>query len=95
VIAWLLVAMHRGRSIGPGLASTTPGFARALRRQAGATYALFLLHYPVALLVDAWWPRVALSTPSTRGAGLIVAWLASWALAMVVHRWVEPRITPR
>jgi peptidoglycan/LPS O-acetylase OafA/YrhL len=95
VSAWLLVAMHRGRSIGPGLASTTPGLARALRRQAGATYALFLLHYPVALLVDAWWPRVAPSTPSTRGAGLIVAWLASWALAMVVHRWVEPRITPR
>lgn len=71
--------LARGHRLGRGLAA-----------QAGASYALFLVHYPVLMLVgavfDRWVPDHA-----ARGhaLGLLAAWGLSVALAALFHRHVE------
>ncbi len=92
VTTWGLWALHREPPPAPVREPGSTTMQRALRTQAGATYALFLLHYPLLLLVDAWWTRSMPSTPLGQGAGLLVTWVGAWGLAMAVHRWVEPRI---
>lgn len=56
------------------------------------SYAVFLVHYPVLLVVGSFvhhfWPGRSL----VHAAGLVLAWLLSLAAAALLHRWVE---TPR
>ncbi|MES1213530.1 MAG: acyltransferase [Singulisphaera sp.] len=53
------------------------------------SYSLFLVHYPVLLVVEACWVRFHWTT--TRGSlcGLATAYLASLLVADVFYRWVE------
>ncbi|MBO3706989.1 MAG: acyltransferase [Candidatus Accumulibacter sp.] len=53
------------------------------------SYSLFLVHFPVCLLVNALFSRFAQDDPWLNLAGLIVAWLASMAAAALFHRFVE------
>jgi peptidoglycan/LPS O-acetylase OafA/YrhL len=48
------------------------------------SYSLFLVHFPVCLLVNALFSRFAQDDPWLNLAGLIVAWLASMAAAALV-----------
>jgi peptidoglycan/LPS O-acetylase OafA/YrhL len=53
------------------------------------SYSLFLVHFPVFLVVAAIWMRMRWdSTPQTLG-GLVIAFVASLAAAAVFHRLVE------
>jgi peptidoglycan/LPS O-acetylase OafA/YrhL len=62
-----------------------------LRFLSRISYELFLIHYPVLLLVGAvvWsaWPR----SPAINALGLLVTWLLSLGAAGLLHRWVQAR----
>lgn len=53
------------------------------------SYAVFLVHYPVCLLVNAAFERFAPATPEVQAAGLLLAWGASVACGDAFHRLVE------
>ena len=53
------------------------------------SYALFLVHFPVLLIGNAWWERADLNGPLAGGAMFIAIWACSLALAWVFERWVE------
>ncbi len=57
-----------------------------------ASYALFLVHFPICLLVNAAFTHL---DPSFSLLGILVAWGASNAVAFLFHRYVEERWTPR
>ncbi len=58
------------------------------------SYALFLVHFPVCLLVSAACQRFAPHTPLWNALGVLAAWLASNAAALLFHRFVEVRLGP-
>jgi peptidoglycan/LPS O-acetylase OafA/YrhL len=53
------------------------------------SYSLFLVHFPVLLLVSALWTRLGWVSPLLAGAGLLVSFAVSVVLALVFYRWVE------
>lgn len=53
------------------------------------SYSLFLVHFPVLVLVGALWARMGWSAPEMAVVGLLVAFLGSLVTARVFHRWVE------
>ena len=57
-----------------------------------ASYALFLVHFPICLLVNAAFSHL---DPRFSLLGILVAWGASNAAAFLFHRHVEERWTPR
>lgn len=56
---------------------------------ARTSYATFLVHFPVMLLVAALVQQLAPHSPALNAAGMVLAWLASLALAARLHRHVE------
>lgn len=55
----------------------------------GISYALFLVHFPICLLVNAAFERFVPHTPWLQLAGVLTAWAASMAGAALFHRLVE------
>jgi peptidoglycan/LPS O-acetylase OafA/YrhL len=55
----------------------------------GTSYALFLVHFPVCLLVNAGFQHFAPGDPVLSAWGLLLAWLASNMVADLFHRYVE------
>lgn len=55
----------------------------------GTSYALFLVHFPVCLLVNAGFEHFTSATPAISAWGLLVAWLVSNLVADLFHRYVE------
>ncbi len=55
----------------------------------GTSFALFLIHYPVYLVVGAVFQRIAPEATLHAAWGLGFAWLMSMACADMFHRWVE------
>ncbi|MBF1163565.1 MAG: acyltransferase [Dechloromonas agitata] len=53
------------------------------------SFSLFLVHFPVLVLVGALWARLGWTAPEMAVAGLLVAFLTSLACAAAFHRWVE------
>lgn len=53
------------------------------------SYAVFLVNFPVALVVNAAFTRWAAPDPWVQTAGLILAWLACNLAGAAFHRWVE------
>ncbi|EXI67798.1 MAG: Acyltransferase family protein [Candidatus Accumulibacter adjunctus] len=53
------------------------------------SYSLFLVHFPVCLLVNALFSRFARNDPWFNLVGLVVAWLLSMAAAALFYRYVE------
>lgn len=87
--ALLLLWSNGGRSAPAWASSGTIDFLSRI------SYSLFLIHYPVSLLVGAivtrWWPgNVALNA-----FGLIFTWATSIAAAALLHRWTEMPIGMR
>jgi peptidoglycan/LPS O-acetylase OafA/YrhL len=59
-----------------------------------SSYALFLVHFPVCLLINALFQRFAPADPLANFAGVAVAWTASNLVALLFRRHVEMRVTP-
>jgi peptidoglycan/LPS O-acetylase OafA/YrhL len=55
----------------------------------GTSYALFLVHFPVCLVVNAAFQRFVPADPVYAAWGVLVAWLASNLVADLFHRYVE------
>jgi peptidoglycan/LPS O-acetylase OafA/YrhL len=53
------------------------------------SYSVFLLHFPVCLLVNAAFTHFVPAEPELQTFGMLVAWGASLAAGAVFHRWVE------
>jgi peptidoglycan/LPS O-acetylase OafA/YrhL len=53
------------------------------------SYAVFLVHFPVCLIVNALFIRFAPAQPEVQAAGVLLAWAASIAAGAAFHRWVE------
>jgi peptidoglycan/LPS O-acetylase OafA/YrhL len=53
------------------------------------SYAVFLIHFPVCLLVNAAFTRFVPAEPELQAVGMLIAWSASLAAGAVFHRWVE------
>ena len=53
------------------------------------SYSLFLIHFPVLIVVATLWMRNGWTSPAACLAGLIIAYLASLALSAPFYRFVE------
>jgi peptidoglycan/LPS O-acetylase OafA/YrhL len=53
------------------------------------SYAVFLIHFPVCLIVNALFARFAPAQPEIQAAGMLLAWAASIAAGAAFHRWIE------
>lgn len=53
------------------------------------SYSVFLIHFPVCLLVNAAFTRFAPAEPEWQGVGLLAAWSGSLLAGALFHRWVE------
>lgn len=70
--------------------------ARPLFASLGRTsYALFLVHFPICLVINALFTHYAPDSPAINLLGVGVAWLASNLAAFPFQRHVEARLTPR
>lgn len=59
------------------------------------SYSVFLVHYPVCLIVNAVFGRFAPNDPMLHSIGLVLAWAASLGVGIVFHRQVERRFAVR
>jgi peptidoglycan/LPS O-acetylase OafA/YrhL len=53
------------------------------------SYSIFLVHFPVCLVVNAAFTRFVPEDAWLQGAGVLCAWVASVAAGAVFFRWVE------
>jgi len=82
-LAWAEARQQQGRPLLP------TRWAATLAEWATPSYALFLLHFPVLLLMNALLVYLGDTSPLTGSLMLLATWaLANW-LARPFHRWVE------
>ncbi|MBV7538997.1 acyltransferase [Duganella sp. sic0402] len=66
------------------------GYAWAVVNGLGKiSYSVFLIHFPVCLLVNAAFTRFAPAEPEWQALGMLLAWSGSLAAGAAFHRWVE------
>jgi peptidoglycan/LPS O-acetylase OafA/YrhL len=65
-----------------------------LTRLGRISYSLFLVHFPVCLVVNAWGSRHLTSSPHAALFGMLVAVVASLVVAAIFHRVIERRCLP-
>jgi len=61
----------------------------ALNALARSSYSVFLVHFPVCLVVNAAFTRFAPLEPEWQACGVLLAWGASVGAGAAFHRWVE------
>lgn len=83
VVACVLVLFGRLRTPQQGRAWA------AIDWLARISYAVFLIHFPVSLLVNAAFTRFVPADPLLQGIGVLTAWAASLAAGAAFHRWIE------
>lgn len=59
------------------------------------SYSVFLVHYPVCMLVEAAAARWFPDAPLPAAAGLVLAWIGSTVAGALFHRWVETPLSAR
>lgn len=62
---------------------------QALARLGEVSFSLFLVHFPMLILIAAFWARLGWTSPPAAAAGLLTAFVASLAAAFAFHRWIE------
>lgn len=83
VVACLLVLFGRARTPGEGRAWGTIDWLARI------SYSVFLIHFPVCLLVNAAFTRHVAPEPELQALGVLAAWAASLAAGAAFHRWIE------
>jgi peptidoglycan/LPS O-acetylase OafA/YrhL len=86
----LLVAVLLGLTLHSNWRLPSPA-ARLLARLGDVSYSVFLVHYPVCLVVNAAFGRFAPNNPPLNAFGLLLAWAASLGAGFLFHRHVERR----
>ena len=83
IVACLLFLFGRAKSSQSGRRfSIIDGMARI-------SYSVFLIHFPVCLVVNAAFARFVPAEPHLQAIGMLFAWWASLAAGAVFYRWVE------
>jgi peptidoglycan/LPS O-acetylase OafA/YrhL len=85
------VALALAWSLRSGWLFTWPR-SRALGYLGRISYGVFLLNFPVALLVNAWFTRYAPAEAGVQTLGVLVAWLACNLAGAAFHHGVEQRL---
>lgn len=87
----VLLVLSRGGRIAPAWADSA-----VLAFLGRISYSLFLIHYPVCLVVGAVVTRLWPADPAINAFGMVVAWLTSIGAATLLYRWTElPARSPR
>ncbi len=84
----LLVALAVGLARLYGLLEDWPR-SRLVAYLGQISYSVFLVHFPICLLINALFARFAASDPWVNLAGMCLAWLASLAAGALFFRYVE------
>jgi peptidoglycan/LPS O-acetylase OafA/YrhL len=66
---------------------------RPLRLLADMSYSLFLIHFPICLVLNAWWSSHLPANPWLALAGMATAWLLSLAAGFLFYHFVEKRMS--
>ena len=91
----ILIALVIALLLGMAQQRSLPSGRNVLARFGQTSYALFLIHFPVCLIVNAAFQRFLPHTPGWSTLGVLVAWLASNLAALLFYRCVEARIGAR
>jgi peptidoglycan/LPS O-acetylase OafA/YrhL len=81
--ALVLVAVYRGGLLFPNRRFVLVGFLGRI------SYAVFLVHFPVCMMVNAAFTRFAANEPLVQAVGVLLAWAASVSAGALFYRWVE------
>jgi peptidoglycan/LPS O-acetylase OafA/YrhL len=84
LVACVLVAFGRMQS-----ASTAPGRWRVLSSAGNISFSVFLVHFPVCLVINAAFTRFAPQDVLVQTAGVVLAWIASMIAGALFHHGVE------
>jgi peptidoglycan/LPS O-acetylase OafA/YrhL len=84
VVACVLYLFGRAR-----LASCTGGALGLVNGLAKISFSVFLVHFPVCLVVNAAFERFVLEQPHVQAVGMLVAWIVSLVAGATFFRWVE------
>jgi peptidoglycan/LPS O-acetylase OafA/YrhL len=84
VVACVLFLFGRTR-----LASCRSQGWTVVNRLAAISFSVFLVHFPVCLVVNAAFTRFVSDQPHEQALGMLVAWAASLAAGAAFYRWVE------
>jgi peptidoglycan/LPS O-acetylase OafA/YrhL len=84
VVACVLFLFGRNR-----LASCRSQGWTLVNRMATISFSVFLVHFPVCLVVNAAFTRFVSDQPHEQALGMLVAWAASLAAGAAFYRWVE------
>lgn len=93
ILLALIVATALGLSRTVGFIATWP-HSRILGWLGQISYSVFLVHFPVCLVINAVFERFQAHTPNIELAGILTAWFASIGAGAVMHRYVERRSQP-
>jgi peptidoglycan/LPS O-acetylase OafA/YrhL len=63
--------------------------SRLIARMGQVSYSLFLVHFPVLIVVATVWERLGWTSPAYAVVGLFTAFLASVATSFAFHRYIE------
>ena len=84
VVAGVLLLFGRAR-----LVFCKGGALGLVNRVAKISFSIFLVHFPVCLVVNAVFERFVFEQPYLQAVGMLVAWAASVAAGAVFFHWVE------
>lgn len=90
ILVALLVAMGIGLSRHTGFIESWPK-TKVLAWLGQISYSVFLIHFPVCLVINALFERFAPHTPGIQFAGMLVAWMASSVCGAAFYYQVEHR----
>lgn len=82
-IALAIIAVCQGGLRLPGQDSAVIAYMGRI------SYGVFLMHFPVSLVVNAAFTRFAAPVPEVQALGIILAWTASLAVGAAFHHWIE------
>ncbi|WP_194726848.1 acyltransferase family protein [Noviherbaspirillum malthae] len=88
-IALLLAVVYRFHVALPARTARPARPWAAVQYFGRISYAVFLVHFPVCLLVNAAFTRFGAASAFVQGCGMLLAWCASIAAGGAFHRWVE------
>jgi len=84
----LLVALMLAFAARCGLLEYWPK-SRLIAYLGQISYSVFLVHFPICLVINGLFARLASRDPSVNLTGMIIAWLASTAAGALFYRFVE------
>lgn len=84
MVACLLFTFGRSALFAPRMVGTS-----FLRFAGNVSYSVFLVHFPICLVMNAAFARFIDLQPGWQAVGVVMAWACSMVVGVLFHRWVE------